>query len=515
MTVPLGDREPATSFASRLARRNGCINAWEFCEDMGLKYSLILKGDPTAIAEIARLGGVDAEKLACHTFRRPNLRIVEIGQEIITRTELFRSGIRFCPDCVSSDLAAWPHLGAAAPYQRPEWHLTTIRTCTEHGRALVSFSQLSPRTNRGDFSQAIGEALRELDTPSTHAVLRSPSQLERYLLARLSGRHNKQRDWLDHFPLYAAARLTEVVGCTKLYGLATRRGLLTDDQLQRAGSAGWDILKDGPAGFERFLEGPVKAFWSSRHDAGPKSLLGPMYEWLAENDTDPAYHLAREVISAFLLRTIPFGVKNRVFGTPVGRRRIWSIHTLAKETKQHPKRLRKLLITRGIIGRESAELSDHRVTFPADNSVSDFLEEIGELMSQKAARAYLKTSRSQMAVLIRADTLVPYATEEGSVAIRPLFLKRHLDDFLRRLTIDAISTAIPPSRSVNIPKAAKAARTSAAAVVDLLLRRRLIHVSRDPDLQGYFSILVDPAEVRDRLRDATFSLAESFSGPTG
>ena len=49
--------ESATSFASRLARRNGVRRLVTFCSDVGLDYSQLMNGAPAEIERLAAWAG--------------------------------------------------------------------------------------------------------------------------------------------------------------------------------------------------------------------------------------------------------------------------------------------------------------------------------------------------------------------------------------------------------------------------------------------------------------------------
>ena len=70
LTVPLGEREPAFSFMSRLASRNG-LSAVTFGADFELPFSDIIQGDELACRHLADLGGVAPETLLEWDARSP------------------------------------------------------------------------------------------------------------------------------------------------------------------------------------------------------------------------------------------------------------------------------------------------------------------------------------------------------------------------------------------------------------------------------------------------------------
>ena len=68
LTVPLEEGKTATSFASRLAERNGSPNVQDFVQEIGFSWRAIIAGEAEALAELAALGNVDPARLAGHAI---------------------------------------------------------------------------------------------------------------------------------------------------------------------------------------------------------------------------------------------------------------------------------------------------------------------------------------------------------------------------------------------------------------------------------------------------------------
>jgi hypothetical protein len=254
LSVPLGDGESATSFCSRLAFRNGCDTAREFCLDMGLKFQDIVDGCPQALARLAALGGVTAGVLTRFSIRRTVGvdRYLYAGQTI-TRIGLRRSRIRFCPACLMEDQRRWPELGAAAPFGRTDWLLSPIRTCAKHGLPLLEAADNDEWMLLHDFSKALRPHLDNLPQRLHATQAKAPSRLETYLRARLAGAAQSATAWLNALPFYAACRLCEIVGAVDLYGPRVKLSTLTEDQWRAAGGAGFGIAESGEAGIRSLL----------------------------------------------------------------------------------------------------------------------------------------------------------------------------------------------------------------------------------------------------------------------
>jgi hypothetical protein len=75
-----------------------------------------------------------------------------------------------------------------------------------------------------------------------------------------------------------------------------------------------------------------------------------------------------------------------------------------------------------------------------------------------------------------------------------------LDEFLRRLTRDAELVRQPSRHQVPIPVAAKRACCSAAAIVRLVIDRKLTRVGKLRGVRGYLGVLVDVTQIKAEVR---------------
>lgn len=485
LRVPLGDGETPTSFCSRLAMRNQCADARDFCLDMGIQFQKIIDGDPGALMVLAELGGVEIEDLSRNAIRHVSGRHhFELRGQALRKSMLQRERLRVCPACIADDRTRWPSIKVAAPFGRVIWNLLPMRTCPVHGIALVDLGFSGTRGEGQDFARVLLHTKARLEEP----VRRKPSGLELYLAARLEG--VLSTPMLDQLPFYAAAKLTEVIGAVELFGPRVRLRALNDAQWSEAGDVGFAITDAGRDGVCAFLDRQTERFWSRRTSDGPQALFGRLYEWLAHESKDKAYDGIRELAREHILANIPVAPGQEIFGQAVDRRRLHSLHSASQATAQHPNRLRKLLVAGGIISSMDEHISDHRIVFPATPTVEDFLIAAADTMCPSQVCRYINAPPVQVEVLVREQLIVPLVTPTDS--LHAAFVRRHLDEFLNRLLATVTQ---PPDGLHTIPSAAKRAGCSAANVVRLLLDGKLTRVGCRDGVEGYMSVAVDPAEV--------------------
>lgn len=238
LTVPSVFGESATSFAARLARRNGAPRLIPFCSDMGVDHRALTNGNETEILRLAALAGVDPGPLLFWTPRLLAPGWFKLGHERVKFTAFARTRIRTCPNCLSEG----PDAHAAI------WQLRSIRRCAEHGRLLVNLPV--SHASRGMFDYAFHVAqlgMQELD-----AVPAPESSLEAYLLGRIM--RGPGQAWIDQLPFHVAAQTCENFGALTLLGPDAARDKMTDSEWQQAGAIGFSILKQGPQALSEKLK---------------------------------------------------------------------------------------------------------------------------------------------------------------------------------------------------------------------------------------------------------------------
>jgi hypothetical protein len=499
LRVPLGEGEAPASFCSRMAMRNGCTSAMEFCQDMGLAFFDVFNGVETALAKLAALGGAKLADLSAAAIRKLESGYSCAGQALYKPT-LRRNRFCICPACIAEDRAQWGQYDDAGPYGRSAWLLSPIRTCRKHGLELVevvspeALDQMHPYA-RHDFSRVLKPALDDLDRWFDAARVRRPTGLEDYLGRRLDGTPPSSEGWLDSMPFYAVARACEMIGAVTVHGPDVVFNALPDDDWRDAGEAGFNFMVAGPPGVVEFLD-RLRAMAVWRHNMGPRGLYGQFYNWLKSGTSDTAYDGLRDLVRQSTLQAIAMDPDEEIFDRVVGVRRLHSVHSTSKETGLHPKRLRKLLESAGFIANADRDKTNDAVTFPADARLDEFLTMVREALSLKEAAAYVNAPRVQFRLLVAGKHIVPFVRKGGSIKDFG-FDKRDLDRFLERLFSCASDMTEDDAGLVDIPSAKKRAQHPSMDVLNLVLEGRLKRVRRNTAVAGYLSVFVDPEEIRN------------------
>ena len=499
LTVPLGAGETPASFVSRLAARNA-PSAREFCLDFGATFQKVVDGDPEALATVAAKGGVDPAAFCEYAFVKTGERRYRFRCEELTRTSLRRAAVAVCPKCLAADIAAAPHLRPElAAYQRAIWQIAAVKTCHVHTVSLVvAVKDMTPSLLH-DWSYHLGKVLPDLCRLAAEAERRPVTGLENYVVTRvIQGR--LAGGLLDTLPLHAAIAACELFGAVAAFGRTVNLKKLGDEEWRVAGGAGFDILADGKPGLEVFLEDLRDSYpYSGAATEGPQAVFGRIYQTLEFYRDDKAYDPLRDLVGDFIRTRFPVGPGDVVFGKPVERRVLHSVRTLSKETRLHPKRLRKLLGASGLLPADADGLADGNCLFDAVRGSAAAREAAAATLSVQKAGLYLNAPRVQRDMLYRSGLIIPRvsAADHGAA---DQFAPEDLDGFLARLLDGAAPVKAAGDSRANIPEAARLACCTSEEIVRLVLDGRLARKWRLRSERGYLSVLVDVEEVRSMVR---------------
>ncbi|WP_148287792.1 TniQ family protein [Rhodopseudomonas sp. B29] len=497
MAATLRDGESPMSFSSRAGQLLG-RTARDFCLDMGFSFQAVVDGNQGALGRIAACCRVDLSRLSDAAIVKVGDRRYRIRQQEVVRDSLARSSMRVCPVCLHEDLEFLDGPRDVRPYGRTLWQIGSIRTCPRHNAALVQVVEDDNPHRVHDFALLIKPSLDALPELIRASKERPLSGLESYLCERLLHPEQMQPRWLNRLPFYAAARASEMLGAVASRGIRFYVNSLTEDDWHACGGRGYEIAESGEDGIRSLLSDLQDSFRATKHDWGPRSIFGRLYEWLAHEISDEAYAPLRSLITRHVIDTMPVGPGDEIFGKPVESRTLHSLHSASLEFGAHPKRLRKLLLAADVIKADCLDRSDDRILFEAERA-QPFLERIEGAMSLKEAGKYINAPRPHERLLFEAGFIQPFIRGRTDRLKNHAFAKQDLDAFLARL-LDGSLEGDQGGHLLPIPDAARRANCAAMEIVRLLLDGSLERVARRPDVSGYLSVLVDPVEVGRHVR---------------
>ena len=495
-TLDLGRDETPTSFASRLALLQGCRHLKNFCADLALSFQGLVCGDPTVIAQLALLSGVPQGALQANAFVRDGNNTLIRGQKL-NRVAAQMTHVKICPKCAADDIQTSGLAPEISIHDRLHWNIASIRTCAAHNTAIVDLGVVEGTNQVYDFARYISATIDRIE--GLPDIARPASTFEQYLLGRLNSAP-KTLPWLDGLEFYVAAKVCEILGAVAFGGRYVAVKAYTHEDWYSAGQAGFEIAAGGEPSIRAFLlemQETFEPYKGVAHD-GPQGVFGALYIWahaIKNSDYDPF----RAIFRRHIIETMPVGPEDVIFGRPVEKRILHSIRTAHLAFGAHPKRLRKILATQGLLADGHEARADNLVLFDADRAQA--LNDRGVLdgLSLTEVETYLNAGRVHAKLLADAGIIKPAIRSNGDIGANA-FAKADVDNFLETLLQGAETIATTTGAIDTIPAAAKRANCGAVEIVRLILDRQLAWTGKLKYEAGYLSVLVNVDEIKAKTR---------------
>jgi len=372
LLLPVSAGETGVSFAARLGRRNGASDARRFCADVGLSYARLSAGEPAEIRRLACLGDADADLLLFHTPHMQERGWFVIGRARLKFTALSRSRVRLCPACLREND---PRFG---PVHRGFWQVVALRVCELHNIFLNEIKNVTLPDDR----------LPALEEPVAPVV----RLLEDYLRDRII--HGAGEAWLDRQAFHVVHLVCEALGSLNLHIPAGKAHGLGLTDLVSAGSAGFEVIREGPTAIRAFL----LELWrrAGRPSRAYAQLFRPVMTCLLERRRDPEFDEVRELIRELILDTFHVPAGTSLLGQPCGQPRNHTLATAARTCSVARSRLaRQLDVSDQVVASGTKDGTNHKALFSAEE-VAIAVGEIRNLASMAAAGARLGLNRHQM-----------------------------------------------------------------------------------------------------------------------
>lgn len=337
VTVSHYPLEPATSFISRLAARNGILSVRGFCRDIRFPYSALVAGDLEAIKLLAQLGACDPDALAHASIGNVGGNAFRLRDEMATSQSLQRSRIRICPKCVHADVGPTQETWRA--WRRVSWQFTSVRSCATHSCELMSLPV--EKFTLGGYDFAAQMRLHWLKISQSAPKLCAPSVFENWLTKRIGGIRGQR--WIDQLELNVASRACEVLGLRLLEGPCAALSGHDADDWARYADVGFHIMRGGVGAFECALsdmlkdDGVDQRFFSK--------VYGPLTAWLNGRGLGDEFEPLKSVVRAHIFENFAVRRGVHVLGLPsVGK----SGNSQRVYVADLPKWLVYLLLQRGL-----------------------------------------------------------------------------------------------------------------------------------------------------------------------
>ena len=488
LTVPLSKGESATSWASRLAARNGSQYVQDFAEDMALSWRAVVAGDADALAELAALGGVERATLERHAILPGGgHRRRRIGDEIVHHKTLRHIRQHVCPLCVRGAEAS----AGGAPVT---WQLEPMRRCPIHAVALIELPRAEFLRAVHDLAGRVRDHRALIEDAARDPEAVEVSAFDRYMAERvLNGRSGAS--WLDGSDLACTWRVCETVGIVLLHGPSIRVDRLSSADLAVATEAGFDAIGGAKADLADALRA-IHARSGNERGGGFYSEFEPLARFLGKLHEGPGSAEVLGAIRDFVEETYPVGPGDDVLGRPCRRRRVHSPMTAARAYNIH--HLRLLRLVRAVAatpGHAALPAPTRHLWFDAD-AWDPFLRRYARALNSKAAAAAIGVRQELLNRMTEAGWLRSVVSLPGlAERYDPRDLEALLGGLLRR------SRPVAEVGDDMSPVLSAPARCNHGAldILDLIRGDRLAFVGRMPNVRGIAGLVIRPGEVLDVL----------------
>lgn len=487
---PLED-ESLTSFLNRIAAFHFGIDVREFLSRIELPQQSVLSPDDEALDRIARLTGTSVDHLKSMTFLREGARMRSFRGEIVHAEFGNLNATSFCPACLLED-GQGDSASQGRRVGRSIWQIDPVRQCPKHGIVLHRRRNIR-HSEKFQLMDEVAPSDDQLQRMANDAECLPPSDLSEWVLSRLSGGHGPE--WLDRQPVDLAARACEMLGVTIALGTHVNLRETSAAQWAEAGHVGFGYASRGEEGIREALDVAYDDFVSNGLRGGPQQVFGRLYQWLQFSKNDKPSGPIREVVREFILDHFAIEEGTDLFGSPVERQRVHTVHSLARKSGEHPKTVNRAMVLAGLMDGDPEKVSGIRV-FDAQSGEA-LMSRIRNSIPRKHLPSYLNCNRVQAEQLTRSGIIPSLVHDDGKlVGVLKNVAVEDADSFLEKLTACAVRTQVPSEGVMDIVSAAEAARWPVVDIVRGLLGGLFETVEVvDPDLK-FKGILVDPAEVR-------------------
>ncbi|UMA63347.1 TniQ family protein [Roseivivax marinus] len=490
LRVDLADRETAFSFMARLAAMNG-TDAQGFGLEQDIAFQRVLDGEPQAVAELAMLGGTDASQLTAWTARKQKGRRHMLRGEPFPGKLIRDPVIRGCPVCLRQDAAASLLPPEQAMALRGTWTVPNLTLCLEHDHPLVPLWRHERPTERYNTVARFRSIAPDIVSGTYDRETREPTDFDEWIEARLTD--GPSSSWLDQHPLHAAATFCFLLGSALMrHETAAPSDVHPDDRWALL-QMGFAVARHGPTrireALQRLQDLPGEPY------RGPKAIYPVLYDRLSRDYRHaPEFAPFREVLRTHLIETWPLGTGDDLLGEPVEQRKLHSVQSASRETGIDPRRLRKMLRSRGLIADQRPdawEVFDAAAAEPLLNAMTRLVP------ATHFARS-LGMSRSQFDRLVADGILQPALETSGTKSV--------WDPRAGQAMLTELFAGAEPLRQAqhgweHISKSASRLKIGPGVIIDGIREGLIRRVGRHSDFDGYAALYVYHDEVASAVAD--------------
>ena len=468
-TLPRRAGESPSSWLSRLASFHVGASAHDFCRLVGLSRAGVCRGEKTALAALAEVGGEPVESLGHDALiRTTRSRYLFRGHALCSRT-VIAGPVRFCPACVEEDASDHPHHLGAPWAHRTIWQIRTCRVCSRHRLALTDIDASGARSAMADFPALIGRDPGMISRAPRLATEESP--LQTYVEDRLNGARGQP--FLDAHELRDAINVTEMIGVVATRGVNVNHEDAASATSEEA-RAGFTIMNGGPDRLHAFLDRIASdATGRGMKRFAPRATFGALHDFFAKAGPGRSADPSRSVFRDAMFRAFPYDEGTNVGGEPAPAPDGVTLRRAGRTSAAHPKRFRRALEAEGMISPDEARTPNFILL---DSAGAEILaRDLSSALRFIDLPGYLGCSRSVAKSLLDAGVIAPIGNGRAGLR-RSGYRRSEMDMFLRDVATRAEAQAAEVSGWTNLSAVSRQTGVSSGRVIEAVLNGGLADI---------------------------------------
>lgn len=492
--LEMGPDEPAASFASRLAVRNGVDSAQTLCQQILFKLDGVRLGDEKAIGVLGILAGIPSEEILRRTFRQQPGGTIAIGDVAVPRSFVAKYSERICPACLREDAGGSGGL-TTGMRDRTWWHLSFLQHCPDHELELVSFPHNPFTPERRDWQIDVGQNADQVLAGTLDRPASVPTLLEAHIVSRLRGK-TPPEGWPGILPIHVVGRSSQMIGAVLQHGANVRERELDAHKRRHAAAAGFKVLMNGPDGFRDILDG-------LRLVSGPDvvfhaSCYGALMQWFRTGaGSEDGYRPLRDILRDHIVNGWPLEAGTVVLDMTLPDR-LW--HTVASAEDEYGvsrEGIREVLASENIIPPDATADDVHRLLFSA-TVIDRLIAPLRRGIISTAVQRLANIPDKQLISMTSAGFLVPL---KGGHRDPVRYDEDEVLSFAANLEAQASGEIAPDDpHYLDIPGTVRKLRSNAPRIVRLILAGTLPGTRIAQGQRGYMAMRLGTDEVATHLR---------------
>ncbi|OAN77086.1 hypothetical protein A8B82_13560 [Sulfitobacter sp. EhC04] len=488
-TIQARTRETIASFVSRTAAYFH-VNAAAFSMDKNTSFQSLISGKAEAVAALedfkVRISNNVTAWSPTSTAAAKGRRLFR-GHTFPAKV-LQGSTMRGCPHCLRGDLKGQDN-PAVSMAMRGHWLVPHVTLCLKHQHPMVTLWKESHLIERFDSAAHLALIAPNIIAGHFDEEIRDETDFDIWLDNRLEG--HDEGNWLEQFPLHAACNFCLMLGTSLLRHEMSAPSSVQPEDYWGVYQMGFEVAKNGEKAIQDALMG-LQTLPGGPHD-GPKKIFPKMYERLAYDYVDdPDYSTFRNILRTHMCETWPLGVGDELLGEPVTERRLHSVRTAAQATGIDQRRLRKILIAKGVISETG--LSYAWEIFDAQKA-EEALRSATTLITAKAFAEGIGATRSQFDLLVSGGVLSPKLSSLDEVGTKAIWDPAEGVDFLESVFLGAAPLRSAQHGWEHIAKSAMRLKIGPEEIIRAIQSKRIVRIGNHADYDGYSALYVYHDEV--------------------